>query len=425
MNNILNINYEKHLLDNGLQVILYKDNSLPIVSVNLWYKVGSAYETKGKTGFAHLFEHMMFQGSENVKKEEHFKYVQEAGGSLNGSTSFDKTNYYETVPSNYLDMALWLESDRLGYMLQGLTQEKLDNQKDVVMNERKQRYDNQPYGRSWEILFSSVYPESHPYSWPTIGWMEDIKSYNLDDVKNFFKKYYVPNNASLVVAGDIDYEKALESVKKFFGEIPKGSDVEHPPKQNSKITENKFVTHEDNVQLTRLYLAWNSDHLYGTDDAKLDLLSDILTGSKNSRLYKSLVFEKQIVQDISAFQYSADLQGTFFIIATAKPGVETAKIKEEIFLELEKLISDGVNDDELSRSVNSYKSSYIYSLQNIEVMADHINNYNCHLGEPNSFVYDLERYNQVTTKDITECVKSYLKQPFVELIISPKPQEAK
>lgn len=423
MNNILNIDYEKHLLDNGLQVILYKDNSLPIVSVNLWYKIGSAYETKGKTGFAHLFEHMMFQGSENVQKEEHFKYVQEAGGSLNGSTSFDRTNYYETVPSNYLDMALWLESDRLGFMLEGLTQEKLDNQKDVVMNERRQRYDNQPYGKSWEILFSAIFPESHPYSWPTIGWMEDIKSYNLDDVKNFFKTYYVPNNASLVVAGDIDYKKALESVKKFFGDIPRGLEIEHPPKQNSKITETKFVSDEDNVQLTRLYLAWNSDRLYGKDDANLDLLSDILTGSKNSRLYKSLVFEKQIAQDISAFQYSADLQGTFFIIVTAKPGIETDQIKKEIFKELDKIIEKGIEAEELSRSVNSYKSSFIYSLQNIEVMADHLNNYNCHLGEPNSFVYDLERYNKVSTQNVQECVSVYFKKPFVELVISPKQTE--
>ena len=423
MNDILEIKYEKHILENGLEVILYKDNSLPIVSVNLWYKVGSAYEVKGKTGFAHLFEHMMFQGSENVQKEEHFRYIQEAGGSLNGSTSFDRTNYYETLPSNYLSMALWLESDRMGFMLPGLTQEKLDNQKDVVMNERRQRYDNQPYGRSWELLFSNLYPETHPYHWPTIGWMEDIQGYELDDVKDFFKTYYVPNNASLVVAGDIKYDKAIEEVKKYFADIPKGKDISHPAKQNHIVTENKKVIHEDDVQLSKIYLGWTSDYLYGKDDATLDILSDILTGSKNSRLYKSLVFDKQIVQDISSFQYSADFQGSFFIIATAKPGIELETIKEEIFKEINLLISDGIAPAEIEKSINSYKSSFIYSLQNIESMADQINNYNCHLNEPNSFNYDLERYLLIKEKDIISCAEKYLLGPFMELNIIPKSTE--
>ncbi|MCK5457570.1 MAG: insulinase family protein, partial [Melioribacteraceae bacterium] len=210
MNDILNIKYEKYILDNGLEVVLYQDKSLPIVSVNLWYKVGSANETNGKTGFAHLFEHMMFQGSKNVPKEKHFNYIEEAGGNLNGSTSFDRTNYYETHPSNSLELALWLESDRMGFLLEALTQEKLDNQKDVVMNERRQRFDNQPYGLSWELIFSSLFPENHPYHWPTIGWMKDIEKFELTDVSQFFKTYYSPNNASLVVGGDIEYDSALE-----------------------------------------------------------------------------------------------------------------------------------------------------------------------------------------------------------------------
>ena len=425
MNEILNIDYQKHVLKNGLQVILYRDNSVPLVSVNIWYKVGSAYEVKGKTGFAHLFEHMMFQGSENVPKEKHFWYVQQAGGDLNGSTSFDRTNYYETVPSNYLETALWLESDRMGFMLPGLTQEKLDNQKDVVMNERRQRYDNQPYGRSWEILFSNLYPENHPYHWPTIGWMEDIKSYELDDVRNFFTKYYVPNNASLVIAGDIEYDNALLLAKKYFEEIPIGESVPELPKQVQQLNEDKKIIHEDDVQLTRLYLGWTSDYLYGKDDAKLDLLADILSGSKNSRLYKSLVFDKQIVQDISAFQYSAALQGSFFITATIKPGRDPEEVKKEIFIPLEEVVTQGVTDEELSRSVNAYKSSFIFSLQNVEVMADHINNYNCHLNEPNSFVYDLKRYEDVTITDVQNSAKKYLTKNFIELQIVPRKEESK
>ncbi len=423
MKNILNIDYEKHTLDNGLEVVLYKDNSLPLVSVNLWYKVGSAYEIKGKTGFAHLFEHMMFQGSENVPKEKHFWHIQQAGGSLNGSTSLDRTNYYETVPSNYLETALWLESDRMGFMLPGLTQEKLDNQKDVVMNERRQRYDNQPYGRAWEILFSNIFPESHPYNWPTIGWMDDIKSYVLNDVINFFQTYYIPNNASIVVAGDIEYKSALEKINKYFADIPKGKKVRHPKKQTSTIPSTKKIVHEDNVQLEKLYLGWITNYLYGEDDATLDLLSDILSGTKNSRLYKSLVFEKQIAQDISAFQYSAELQGSFFIIATLKPGVKSETVKNEILKEIDKIISDGVENDELLRAKNSYKSSYIFSLQNIEVMADHINNYNCYLNEPNSFLYDLGRYENVSETNIKSVAKKYLTAPHVELNIIPKSKE--
>ncbi|MEJ2618482.1 MAG: pitrilysin family protein, partial [Ignavibacteriaceae bacterium] len=217
--NILNIDYEKYKLKNGLEVILHKNDNLPLVSVNIWYKVGSANEVKGKTGLAHLFEHMMFQGSQNVPKEMHFRYIQEAGGTLNGSTTFDRTNYYEKVPSNFLELVLWLESDRMGYLLPALTQDKLNNQKDVVSNERLERYDNQPYGLAWELIITNLFPEGHPYSWPTIGFMDDIKSYSLEDVTNFFKKYYSPANASLVVTGSFDNPMTKELIEKYFGDI--------------------------------------------------------------------------------------------------------------------------------------------------------------------------------------------------------------
>lgn len=421
--NILHIDYKKFKLGNGLEVILYQDKSLPTVSVNIWYRVGSANEVKGKTGFAHLFEHMMFQGSENVPKEGHFRYIQEAGGTLNGSTSIDRTNYYESLPANSLDLALWLESDRMGFMLEGLTQEKLNNQKDVVMNERRQRYENQPYGLSWELLFSNLFSEGHPYSWPTIGWMEDIKKFELDDVRNFFKKYYAPNNASLVIGGNFEMDDALKSVEKYFGEIKNGSVIDPIVSSPQKLAESKKIIHEDNVQLPRLHLAWHSDNMFGVDDAALDMLSDILSSTKNSRLQKALLFDKQIAQDISSFQYSARLNGSFFIISTAKPGVSIDTIKESIFDEINNLISNGVTEEELTRAKNSLKSTYIYSLQKLDTIVDHINHYNFFLGEPNSFVYDLSRYDLVTSEKVVEAAKKYLLNPFVELLIIPKKKQ--
>ena len=417
---IYNLNYKKQIFDNGLEVVLLKDNSIPLVSVNLWYKVSSANESPGKTGFAHLFEHMMFQGSENVSKEKHFKYIQEAGGTLNGSTSLDRTNYYETLPSNSLELALWLESDRMGFLLPALTEEKLRNQKDVVMNERRQRYDNQPYGLAWEALFSNLFTNDHPYHWPTIGWMEDIEKFELNDVINFFRTYYTPNNSSLVIAGDIEYDKTLKLVDKYFGTIPQGNPVPPiiAPEQN--LLENKLITLEDDVQLSRIYLAWHSDKLYGKNDASVDLLSEMLSGTKNSRLYKSLVFDKQIAQDISAFQYSAKQTGIFIIIATAKPGHSLDELKDSIIEELNNISINGIKDTELIRSINSVKSDYIYSLQKQSNLADQINNYNCNLAEPNSFIFDIERYENETRESVGNASKKYLDKPFLELRIVPK-----
>lgn len=423
MNEILDIEYQKHTLQNGLEVVLYKDNSLPIVSVNLWYKVGSANEVKNKTGFAHLFEHMMFQGSQNVPKEMHFRYIEEAGGNLNGSTSIDRTNYYETVPSNSLELALWLESDRMGFLLDALTQEKLDNQKDVVMNERRQRYDNQPYGLAWELIFKNLFPENHPYHWPTIGWMKDIEMFELDDVKKFFKTYYSPNNASLVVGGDIEYKQTLELVKKYFDEIPKGNSIPNIQLPTTGLEKSKKIVHHDNVQLSKIYLVWETTKLYEKDDAALDVLSDTLTGSKNGRLFKSLVFEKQIAQDIASFQYSGILTGMFIIIATAKPGINLDELKNEILKELKQIEDEGISSAELERSKNAITSSFIYSLQNLNSLVDQINNYNTNLREPNSFIFDMERMTGLGLDEVNVLIDAYLNNPFVELQIIPKEVE--
>ena len=418
--NHLNLTCTKSKLKNGLEYILYQDRTLPLVSVNIWYKVGSAYEIKGKTGLAHLFEHMMFQGSENVPKEMHFRYIQEAGGTLNGSTSTDRTNYYEKLPSNNFELALWLESDRMGYFLPTLTQEKLDNQKDVVKNERLERYDNQPYGLAWEILNSNLYPENHPYSWSTIGFLKDIESYTLEDVKNFFKKYYSPNNACLVVAGDFEPENAVKLIENYFSSIEEFNSNHQPSVIQPKLKENIFIEHKDNVQLDRIYLAWHSDLIFGKDDSSLEVAADILTGSKNSRLYKKLVFDLQIAQDVSAFQYSGKFGGQFMIISTARKGVKLDEIKKIVLEELAKISKEEVSDKELLKSKNGIKAQFIYAMQNLDTIADYLNNYNYHLNEPNSFEFDLNRYNSVDKFSILSAAQNYLIKPYVELRITPK-----
>lgn len=416
---LLNIAYEKYTLLNGLEVILHKNNSLPIVAVNLWYRVGSANERIGKTGLAHLFEHMMFQGSENVPKEMHFRYIQEAGGTLNGSTNFDRTNYFEKVPSNYLELALWLESDRMGLLLPALNQEKLNNQLDVVRNERLERYENQPYGLAWEIIISNLYPKDHPYSWPTIGFMPDI-SYTLDEVKSFFKTYYSPANATLVIAGDFDKTRTKELVEKYFGEIKSNGNHKNPKPEKPVLQKDILIERKENVQLERIYFAWHSENIFGKYDATLEVLADVLSGSKNSRLYKTLVFEKEYAQDVTAYQHSGKYGGIFLIIATAKPGIELDKIKGEIFKELKNIEEKGVSDKELIRSKNGIKSGFIHSLQNIDSLANQLNYYSFYLNEANSFNYDLKRYEETDSLLIKEAVKFFLTKPYVELRISPE-----
>ena len=416
---LLNIPYEKYTLQNGLEIILHKTSSLPLVAANLWYKVGSANEREGKTGLAHLFEHMMFQGSENVPKEMHFRYIQEAGGTLNGSTNTDRTNYFEKVPSNYLELVLWLESDRMGLLLPALTQEKLNNQIDVVRNERLERYENQPYGLAWEILISNLYPQKHPYSWPTIGFLQDI-SYGLEEVKNFFKTFYSPSNATLVIAGDFDVAITKELVEKYFGGVISNGVSSNLHPIEAKLEKEIYIERKEDVQLERIYLAWHTDPAFGKYDAALEVLSDILTGSKNSRLYKNLFFDKELVQDVSSYQHSGKYGGIFIIIATAKPGTKLSEIKEEIFKEIKNITVNSVTEKELTKSKNGIKSGFIHSLQNIDSLANQLNYYNFYLNEPNSFTYDLRRYEEITPSLIKESAGLYLTKPFVELRIIPE-----
>lgn len=420
MDDLLKINYEKYSLDNGLEVILYPDKSLPILAANIWYRVGSANEIKGKTGFAHLFEHMMFQGSKHVPKQMHFKYIQEAGGNLNGTTSTDRTNYYQSLPSNYLEMVLWLESDRMGFLIPALGQDKLDNQIDVVKNERRQRYDNAPYGMAWELIFSNLYPETHPYHWPTIGYMQDISNITLSDVKDFFHKYYVPNNASLVIGGDINIPRTKELIERYFGPITRGNAVEEVYAPEVPLEKNITLIHEDNVQLPRIYFAWHSTKAYTRQDAELDILSYILSSSKNSRLYKALIFEEEIAQDISAFQHSAKYGGSYVVVATARPGISLDQIKEEVFKQLNLVIENGISPEELEKAKNNIKASFIFSMQNLNSLVNHLNEYNFFLNDPDSFNFDLDRYEKVDADAIRKAAREFLTKPYVELRIIPK-----
>ena len=421
---LLNIAYEKYKLANGNEIILFQNRNLPSVAINIWYRVGSSNEVKGKTGLAHLFEHMMFQGSKNVPKEMHFRYIQEAGGSLNASTSFDRTNYFEKLPSNDLELALWLESDRMGLFLDALDQVKLDNQKSVVLNERLERYDNQPYGLAWEKMLNNLYPPAHAYNWPTIGYYKDIESYTLDDVQAFFKKYYSPSNSTVVVAGNFEIAKVKSLIEKYFGEFKNGEKPIALKSNPAELSESKFVTLEDKVNLERIYLAWHTQNAFDEDDAALDILSDIFSGSKNARLTRKLIYELQIAQDINSMQFSGKYGGHFMIVATAKPGKSLDDIKKIIFDEVSLLISKSISQSELQRSKNVIKSNFIYSLQNIDTVADLLNLYNFYLGEPNSFNFDLSRYNNVDELKIQQIAKKYLQRNYVELRIVPEKQNA-
>ena len=422
--NLLNIPYIKYTLPNGLNVILNNIKSVPLVTVNIWYKVGSANEVKGKTGIAHLFEHMMFQGSKNIPKEMHFRYIQEAGGMLNASTSFDRTNFFEKLPSNELELALWLESDRMGFFLDSLDKVKLDNQKSVVLNERLERYDNQPYGLAWEKLVSNLYPDNHPYNWPTIGFYNDIESYTVEDVRSFFKQYYSPANSTLVISGNIDVNKTKSLIEKYFGEIRNDGTPLDIRTKMVNLKENKMIVYEDNVNLERIYLAWHSTKAFNNDDSDLDILSDVLTGSKNARLTKKLIYELEIAQDINAMQFSGKYGGHFMIVATAKPGKSMDDIKNIIFDEISFIAEKNISTKELERSKNVITSNFIYSLQNIDTIADLMNLYNFYLGEPNSFNYDLTRYTSLNKENIKQAAKKYLQNNFVELRFVPRSTNA-
>jgi zinc protease len=416
--------YQQFRLANGLNVILHRDASIPAVAVNVWYYVGSANEKPGRTGFAHLFEHLMFEGSKHVPEGQFDILLEGAGGDNNGSTSNDRTNYVIDVPSNALELALYLESDRMGYLLDTMSPQRVDGQRDVVKNERRQSYENRPYGMASIELDKMLWPATHPYSWPTIGYMEDLTAASYSDVVEFFKKYYAPNNASLVIAGDIDFDRTRALVEKWFGEIPRGTTVEPVAPPAAILTGIQKKTLTDRVSLPRLYLAWLTPRFYAPGDSALDVTSSVLTGGKNSRLYKRLVYDLQIAQDVSAFQQSGALGSSFMIVATARDGHTAAELQKVIDEELDRLRRDGPTVREVQRAINQTEASFYERMERIGSFggkADQLNAYTFAGGGPDYFAEDLARYTSLTPADIQSAALQWLPADRrVELVVEPE-----
>jgi zinc protease len=423
----LRVPYTEFTLSNGLHVILHRDASVPTVSVNVWYHVGSANERPGRTGFAHLFEHLMFEGSKNVAEGEFDNWLEAAGGNNNGSTTNDRTNYYIDVPSSALDLALFLESDRMAYLLEPMTPERVNGQRDVVKNERRQSYENAPYGKAFLRLPELLYPPNHPYHWSTIGSMEDLSAATHEDVVQFFKTYYVPNNASLVVAGDIDIAATKGLVEKWFSEVPRGPDPPAIVAPSPELTSVKKETLTDRVQLPRLYLAWHTPAVLAPGDAALDIVSNLLTSGKNSRLYKRLVYEMQIAQDVNAGQQSQALSSVYLITATARPGQSLDRIQQVIDEELDKLRAAPPDDREMARALNQIEANFYRAMERVGGFggkADQLNAYYTRTGMPDYFEEDLARYRATSASDIPSAVSHYLpKDRRVELTVVPEAKQ--
>ncbi|MEX2584520.1 MAG: pitrilysin family protein [Gemmatimonadota bacterium] len=416
------ITVEDYTLPNGLHVILSRDESVPVVAVNLWYHVGSGDEEPGRTGFAHLFEHMMFQGSENIGDDAHFRLIQEAGGTLNGSTSADRTNYYQAVPANFLERVLWQEADRMAALLPAMTQEKLDNQRSVVQNERRQRYDNAPYGLAYETLGAALYPDGHPYSWSTIGSLEDLNAASMEDVQAFFRKYYAPNNASLAIVGDFDPEDAKDWVARYFADIPSGPPIERPDPEPVTLAAEKRLVLEDRVQLPRLYIAWHTPALYEPGDAELDVLSGVLAGGRSSRLHQRLVFEDQVAQFVSASQASREMASFYTITVQARPGVDLGRIEAIVDEEITRLAAEPPTEREVQRARNNLEASFVQGMQTYLNRADRLNAYATYTGDPAYLEQDFARYGRVTAEAVQHVVQRYLTGNRVVLSIVPQGQ---
>jgi len=415
------IQFEKYKLPNGLEVILHEDHSTPIVAVDTWYHVGSGDEQLGRTGFAHLFEHIMFMGSQHVPVGAFDQQLEAAGADNNGSTTEDRTNYYETLPSNALALALWLDSDRMGFLLPTMDLPKVNLQRDVVKNERRQRVDNVPYGRADETILAALYPKSHPYSWPVIGSMADLSAASLTDVQNFFKTYYAPNNATLTIAGDFDPATVKKLVAQYFADIPRGPEVKRRVTVPAvSVPRDTFLVLEDKVQLPRLYYAWHSVKGFSKDDAALDLLAQIVANDKNSRLYKKLVYELQTAQNVNAFQDGSRLDGKFEVSVTPKPGQKVADIDKVVETEIANIINNGVTQRELQRAQNVYKASFLNRLASVLGKAEVLNSYNYFIGNPDYVQQDAARYDRVTAADVQRVAKTYLGRPKIVLTVVPE-----
>jgi zinc protease len=418
----MQIPYSKRTLSNGLDVIVHEDHQLPMVAVNVWYHVGSKNEQPGRTGFAHLFEHLMFEGSQH-HDHGYFPPLQRAGGLINGSTNADRTNYWEVVPTGALDLALWMESDRMGYLLPALTDRKFDNQRDVVLNERRQNYENRPYGLAGIALSAAMFPPDHPYHWPTIGSAADLRAASIDQVRDFFQTYYHPANASLSLAGDIETGQAFELAEKYFGALPAGP-VTSPVRATAALAGSATLLLEDRVELPRLYVSWHSPAMFAADDAELDIAADVLAHGKTSRLYKTLVYERRVATDVSAYQHSREIGGMFQVACTAAAGIALAELEAAVRDAVQHLAVDGVTDLELERGLAQTEAQFTYRLQTIGGFggkSDQLNAYNTYCDDPGYFDRDRRRYVDVTSADVAAAAHRYLvKAPSVTLSVVPR-----
>src|SRR5213083_606909 len=407
----LRVPYETFTLPNGLQVILHEDHSVPVVAVNTWFHVGSSDEQTGRTGFAHLFEHIMFMGSEHVPTGEFDRLLEAAGADNNGSTTEDRTNYYESGPSNALALMLWLDSDRLGFLLPEITADKVDLQRGVVQNERRQSYENRPYGLAEENILQRLYPPDHPYHWPVIGSMADLSAATIEDVRGFFRTYYTPNNATIAIAGDITPGEARRLAERYFGDIPRGPAVARRSPPVVRLDADVSATLEDRVQVPRVYDVWHTVKAFGEGDAALDVVANILATGRSSRLYKRLVYELQIATDVVAFQDGSRLDGKFELWATARPGHDLTELERVIEEEIQKLAQAGPTPREVERAQNSFEAQFLSRMERVGGFggkADQLNFYNYFVGTPDYFEKDLDRYRKVTAADVQQAARHYL-----------------
>jgi zinc protease len=397
----------RYTLDNGLTVLLSEDHRLPVVATEVRYRVGSGHEAKGRSGFAHLFEHLMFQGSQHYDNE-YFKPFEPIGGNVNGTTNVDRTNFYEQVPSNALELSLWMQAERMRFLLPAMTQAKLDNQRDVVKNERRQRYENTPYGEVWRLVSENLYPVGHPYQHTTIGSHEDLTAASMDDVKAFFEQYYSPSNAILTLVGDFDPAVVRPKIEQYFGGAPKGARVPAPQPAAPKLDRAIHIVEKDQVNLARIHLAWHTPAVFADGDAALDVWASVLTDGKSSRLYQPLVYEQKVAKDVAAMQVSNHLTSVFMVQATVAPGRTVEELSTALLAALRASLEQPPTDDELARTLSGWRKSFYGRVEGVLSRAQLLSGYEHFVGRPDFLRADLERYTALTSGAVHSAARRWL-----------------
>lgn len=416
----IKIPFTTYQLPNGLTVIFSVDRATPTVAVDVWYHVGSKNEVPGRTGFAHLFEHVMFTGSAHVPYGLHDKLTEGIGGSNNGSTTNDRTNYFEIVPANYLESALWIEADRMGFLLDKLDIAKLNAQREVVKNERRQSYDNQPYGRVGEIYAAAIYPKGHPYSWPVIGSMTDLSAASENDVKDFFRLYYAPNNATLAVVGDFDPVQAKQWIAKYFNDLPQGKQVQRPAVPLIKLDSGKRLVYEDRVTLPRLYLNWPTVGSKHEDDHVLDVVAAILSGPRTARLTKALVYDSQSAANVFAFPNPHEDVGEFQVVVVPRPGHTLTELEAAVDAVIQKFLLEGPTAEEMQKATSGSELSFLRRLESNLGKAEQLLDGSVFHGDAGYFRTDYQKRLSVTAADVKRVANLYLSRGRVVLSVVPQ-----